>query len=417
MKLSIGYGFQKGLIESLSKYPAVKEIYGKMHKDVFGGGRWSCTLQHAGSSALKAAVKKAHEYNISFNYLLNGADLNGLEQTIHGQKTIRHFLDFLSDLKIDSVTVTSPYLLRLIKKQYPELKIRISAFAMISSANEAVQWEQLGADILVISAIACNRNFGVLSAIRESVNCELELIANAACLQNCIFEKDHMNLLSRGSRSTDPLKGFQIDYCFLHCSYKRLRDPVNFIKACWIRPEDIALYEKLGYTNFKIVERSSPAEMILKRVSAYSQGHFDGNLYELIAPVAQISKQHGASNEMKLRLLTTMFRPDKIKLSSLSSIFKYSQLILNSGYPSKEPPVHIDNSRLDGFLSHIKEKCNGFCKSCTYCENIAKNVIRINDNYKKTCLTLAEKLDNGSVDSTHWLPPNKRSFYERSHCK
>ncbi|NLL13224.1 MAG: hypothetical protein GX267_07460 [Fibrobacter sp.] len=195
MNLSVGFGFQSGIIETLAKFPEVTEIYGKMHHDIFGGGRWSCTLQQAGYRDLTKAVKLAHKHRISFNYLLNSADPNGLEQTIAGQKKIRKFLNFLSSIQIDSVTVASPYLLRLIKKQYPEFKVRVGAFAQISSVDQALKWQDLGADILVISAISCNRSFDRLAAIKNSVTCTLELIANANCLQNCIYEKDHMHLL------------------------------------------------------------------------------------------------------------------------------------------------------------------------------------------------------------------------------
>jgi collagenase-like PrtC family protease len=147
MNLSVGFGFQPGIIEALSKFPEVTEIYGKMHSNIFGGRYWSCTLHYAGIHDLKKAVKLANKHHISFNYLLNCADLNGLEQTISGQKRIRNFLNFLSSIQIDSVTVASPYLLRLIKNQYPD-KVRADAFAQISSADQALKWQDLGADIL-----------------------------------------------------------------------------------------------------------------------------------------------------------------------------------------------------------------------------------------------------------------------------
>lgn len=417
MKLSVGYGFQTGLLEKLACYPEVNEIYGKMHEDIFGGGRWSCTLQYAGPDNLRKAVTLAHQYKLSFNYLLNTADLCGLEQTIYGQKRIRKFLDFLSLIRVDSLTVASPYLLRLIKKQYPDFKVRIGAFAQISSPDEASQWQDLGADILVVSAIVCNRSFEKLVAIRNSVSCELELIANASCLQNCIYERDHMHMLSRGSRSTDPLKGYLIDYCFLHCSFSKFKFPVNFIRSCWIRPEDVSIYENLGYSHFKIVERSCPSEMIIKRVQAFVNRKFDGNLLHLISPVAQISKKHGASTEMRLRMFSRMFRPDRIKVKSLIMIRKYTQLLFDNIFSDSDCPVYIDNRMLDGFLDGLRENCNGFCSTCSYCSEISRKAITINEDYREEVLRLADQLDSGATSSTHWLPPNKkRSAYERSKC-
>lgn len=408
MNLSVGFGFQSGIIEALAKFPEVTEIYGKMHSDIFGGGRWSCTLHHAGINDLKKAVKLAHKHSISFNYLLNCADLNGLEQTISGQKKIRNFLNFLSSIKTDSVTVASPYLLRLIKKQYPEFKVRVGAFAQISSSDQALKWQDLGADILVISAISCNRSFDKLAAIRNSVSCTLELIANANCLQNCIYEKDHMHLLSRSSRSSDSLKGFLFDYCFLHCSSKKLLDPINFIRSCWIRPEDISLYKKLGYYNFKIVERSSPADLIIKRVKAYSERSFDGNLLELVAPVAQITRKLGASKEMRFRLLTTMFRPDRIRIKSLLKIYKYASLLLDIDHSTADAPVIIENKKLDGFIDQLRKTCNGFCTQCSFCAKVSDQVVKIDPNYRNAVLSLSSWLDSGATDSTHWINPRKK---------
>ena len=44
----------------------------------------------------------------------------------------------------------------------------------------------------------------------------------------------------------------------LFCLDYRLREPVNYVRANWIRPEDLHHYESLGFHNFKIVERNTP---------------------------------------------------------------------------------------------------------------------------------------------------------------
>ena len=405
MQLSVAYTFEPGILSALSAFPEVTEVYGKMHEDIIGGGRWSCTLRKIKPQNLKTHVQEAHKHSISFNYLLNSADLNGLEQTRNGQKKIRAFLDFLSDIDIDSVTVASPYLLRLIRTQYSSLKTRIGAFARIASPLEARQWEDLGADTLVVSAIACNRNFKVLDSIRKAVSCNLELIANASCLQQCIYEPTHMKLLSRSSQKSDPLKGFFLDYCFLHCSYRKWQNPVNFIRSCWIRPEDLSHYEALGYTQFKIVERSCPGDLLLKRVKAYAQRSFDGNLLQLVAPVAQIRKSQGAPRELRWRMLRTMVRPDKIKIKALRQIQEYIKLILIEDF-SSTAPIYIDNKALNGFLDIIKNsRCSSdmACSECTCCPKVASEVVQINQDYRKRVLSLAKELQHGLDTSTHWL--------------
>ena len=268
MQLSIAYNSDPDLITALARFPEVREIYGKTDKDVIGGGRSTYLLRTSSKRDISHAVNLAHKHGLEFNYLLNGASLGGVEQTRQGQKKIRSLLGFLSDIKVDNITVASPYLLRLIKAQFPCFKVRVSVFASVDSAVKAKAWQEFGADKICISAIACNRDFKRLAAIRKAVSCELQLIANASCLLSCPYELTHMDMLTRSSSSTDTLKGFCLDYCFLHCSSKRLRDPVNFIRSTWIRPEDLVFYENLGYSDFKIVERGCSTRLLLRRVEA-----------------------------------------------------------------------------------------------------------------------------------------------------
>ena len=73
-----------------------------------------------------------------------------------------------------------------------------------------------------------------------------------------------------------------IDYCLLRCSRLRLTDPSQFIKSAWIRPEDLGVYEEMGYTTFKLLERGIPSSELLRRVKAYSERRFEGNLADLL---------------------------------------------------------------------------------------------------------------------------------------
>ena len=57
---------------------------------------------------------------------------------------------------------------------------------------------------------------------------------------------------------------------------------MNYLRANWIRPEDLHLYEELGYHNFKIVERNTPTQILLERVKAYAERRYDGNLLDLV---------------------------------------------------------------------------------------------------------------------------------------
>ncbi len=405
MKLSVAYTFEPGIIPTLAKFPEVKEIYGKLSRDLIGGGRSTITLRPTTRRSLASSVAEAHAHGLSFNYLINGAGLYGLEQTRRGQAAIRRQLDGLDEMGVDAVTVASPYLLRLVKKQYPRLMVRVGVFALVDTPHKVVQWEDMGADTICVSAIACNRNFTKLEAIKKASRRELQLIVNASCLLNCSHEPTHMHLLTQSSMSRGGRKGFCLDYCFLHCSSSKLRDPSLYLRATWIRPEDLHFYEEIGFHSFKIVERSCPGDLLVKRVAAYAARSFDGNLLEIAGPVAQIKREQNTPFAQRARMMTVMFKPWYVKLSALAAMKRYAEMVILHDYGRATAPVYIDNKALDGFVEGLRTRdCStADCRRCTYCSSWAEKTVRIRSGYRSDALALAEELDKGCIASTHWL--------------
>ena len=404
MHLSVAHTFERGIIPRLAAIDHVEEIFGKISDDPIGGGRSSFTMRRTGKSDLVAAVAEAHRHNLRYSYLLNTAGLSGLEQTRTGQRAIRRHLEFLDDAKVDGITVSLPYLCTLTKKLYPHWKIKIGAFAMIDSPMKARQWEDLGADELCLSSISCARNFPLLRSLRDAVSIKLQLIANASCLLSCVHEPTHMHLLSQSSGKGARHGGFVLDYCFLNCSKARLSDPLNLIKAVWIRPEDMSIYEAVGIDSFKIVERSCPGDLLTKRAQAYSSRSFEGNLWEIVGPVAQIKKESGASRMMRLRMIFSQLRPHLVNIRTLLQMKQYAEAVIPHDFGRESAAIYIDNAKLNGFLTElIEHNCNGIdCESCAVCERYSKKAIIVNDDWKRACLKMSEELNAGMYSGAHW---------------
>jgi collagenase-like PrtC family protease len=404
MSLSVAYSFEPGLIERLAEIPIVKEIYGKLPMDWIGGGRSSYTMRPVLPGALARAVSQAHRHGITFNYLINAAALYGLEQTRAGQRKIRRTLDKLAEAGVDAVTVSLPHLLAIVKNQYPRMRTRVGVFAQVDSAEKARQWEAMGADTVCLSAIACNRDFDRLASIRAAVQCKLQLIVNASCTPNCAWENTHMHLLSQSSAKGTKNRGFLADYCFVSCSQRRLSDPVAYIKSVWIRPEDLGTYVGLGYTDFKVVERSSPADLIVKRTAAYASGSFDGNLWELIAPVALIKKQQGISWWQKARMLAMIVRPRYLPVASMLGMKRFAEGVIPHDFSKGSAPVYIDNGSLEGFLGGLpQEMCRrAMCSSCGYCDEWADKAVRVDSSWNGRLRSQGQSLINGFADGTFW---------------
>jgi len=401
MKFSVACNFDPRLVEAIREYP-VYEVYGKMTSDVAGGGRASFTLPQVGRKKLKNYVRQVHQARMGFNYLLNASCLGNAEFTRSGQRDLRRLLDWLAELGVDSVTLNHPLLLKMVKKSYP-FKIRIGVFAAVNTVQRARFWEEEGADCICLEDITVNRDFQLLSRMRESVKCDLQLLVNNSCFYSCWMSNAHMNMLSHASQSKHGNRGFFLDYCVMRCSRDKLKDPVNYIRASWIRPEDLAHYRKIGYENFKIVERNSTTSLLKLRVRAYTRGQYRGNLLDLVQPYG-----HQEKEESPLRRLTRMARYFlKPRFLNPFKLLKIRKLAEKQGMltPLKvSPPVVIRNEDLNGFLTpFLSEGCKAKdCSACRYCHSIAERHVRINPGFREECLGLYSELTEDMESGRMW---------------
>jgi len=293
MKLSVACNFDPLLIEGIKDYP-VYEVFGKVTTDTFGGGRPSFYLPEVGKKEVKEYVKLCHLKGIEFDYLLNASCMGNVEFTKKGQRDLEATLDWLTDIGVDTITVATLHFLKFIKARYPHFKVRISSHRFTDNPRKVRFWQDNGADYIVISEVNIYREFRILEAMRSAAtSCELQLIVNNSCRQDCAIAGTHSECLNHASQKSSG--GFPLDYCSVFCMNYRLTEPVNYLRANWIRPEDLHYYMDIGYTNFKIVERNCPTGVLLDRVKAYAEEHYDGNLLDLVQnhayPIEKFSKR------------------------------------------------------------------------------------------------------------------------------
>jgi collagenase-like PrtC family protease len=312
---------------------------------------------------------------------LNGTCLGNKEWTIRGQRSVSGLLDWISELGVESVTVSLPYLLQLIKKRYPHLKVYVSTQACVSSLQEAEYWQDLGADRITLSVHKANRDFELLAAVGKRIKSEIQLIANLNCLRNCPFALYHGVISSHNSQTKGYGNTFAVDYPFLMCNYFRIKEPAEFIRSGWIRPEDTALYEDLGIFRFKIVSRTMSTDTLLNIIEAYSDRHYDGNLLDLFSDPR---KSEMFKKPRLLHAFRHFFHP------FLANPFRLKELAGLAGPDG----IHIDNRSLDGFLKGLLKagNCNSrSCLECGYCSQAARQAITIRD--EKSRATLIERYE------------------------
>ncbi|HAZ13065.1 MAG: hypothetical protein A2X86_09745 [Bdellovibrionales bacterium GWA2_49_15] len=405
---SVATNFDSTLVDRLKQFPVV-ELYGKLPSDYVGGGRSSYMLNQISRRKLADHVAYVRKAGLGFNYLLNAACLDNKEITTSGQKAIHRLLDWISKIGATAVTVSNPLLLRMIKQQYPHLKVRISVFAGVDHLRKAKYWEDQGADVICLDSQTVNREFRTLKTLRKSLTCGLELLVNNSCLQSCSLREPHMNLLAHSSQRGHSSGGFVIDHCIMECSRMKLEEPVNMIRADWIRPEDLKHYVEMGFDRFKIVERNLPTDIMVSRVQAYTEGRYEGNLLDLVQPYGQSkasqSDSRGGLSKKMLRSLFFLFRPFRVKIWRL---LPFQELARERGMLqelSGPPPIYIDNRKLDGFIDRFLTKgCRDVvCEECRHCHNYAERAITINSAHQQKCVGLHKKIETDLRTSKLWL--------------
>ena len=292
------------------------------------------------------------------------------DEGTHGE--LLEHLEWISSIGVDSVTVTIPYLVELLKRQFPQIRIRISTIAHVHNVARARFFESLGADSINLD-FHVNRDFRTLEAITKSVKCEVIVLSNNLCLYQCPYEYYHHDGLGHASQSYNPAHGCYIDYCTIRCTLDRLTDMSENIKCRWIRPEDLHLYEEIGIEMFKISGRAMPTERILKAATAYSSRHYEGNLHDILnCLVPKIG-------------------------------------FINAGPPGTQshgiappPELHIDNQALDGFIDFFrKQNCLSECYHCDYCRRTADRVIQFDrkkaDEYVSELSRTLQDLSSSNV--------------------
>jgi hypothetical protein len=179
-----------------------------------------------------------------------------------------------------------------------------------------------------------------------------------------------------------------------------LTDPSQFIKSAWIRPEDLAAYEAMGYTTFKLLERGIPSAELLRRVKAYSERRFDGNLAELLL-------SYGFKQPVRKESLWGLrhfWKPRQVSPLRLKPLFDLARL---QGWQSPLPecPIRVDARQIpENFLEGFRNRdCASMdCQVCGYCERIAAQAVSISPEYRTEVLGKYAEIDDAVVTGGLW---------------
>jgi collagenase-like PrtC family protease len=380
MHLLVPANWDRELISPLSRSTADIEIYGVLPTSTMGSGGSGPNIPQLTLDQASEFIKLAQSAGLTFNYLLNAPCMNNMEWHEATHRELLEHIDWICDIGVERITVAIPYLLELVKRQFPHLKVEVSTISHVNSVARAKFFESLGADAIMLDA-NINRDFKLLKAIRGAVECELGVLTNSSCLYQCPYEYYHNNTLGHASQNHNQLNGFYMDYCVLHCSLSNFSDTSQFIKARWIRPEDVPIYQDLGIDFFKVGGRAMSTEWIINATEAYSSLKYPGNLHDILNNFSP--KTRSTESGLSHTQITTIASP---------------------------PRVYIDNQALDGFIDFFKKQdCLSECNRCRYCQDVADRVVKLDqaeaDKYIATLNKLLDDLSSSNMfEAKEWCP-------------
>lgn len=369
MKYTLATNWDPALIDQIEA-DTVESVYGKLSQDIVGGGRASYLLKDTNELNISDYIRRVHEKGIEFFYLLNASCCGNHEFTRSWQREFNQFVEQLCDFGVDGVVVTIPYLVQIIKRRFPQLKISTSTFCMIDSIERAKYYEDMGVDDITVDLMQ-NRNFEFLEKLVNSVDCGITLYANHSCLFNCPFFIYHSNLGSHGSQMKHETNGFIIDFCYHSCTRYKYSSVDEIIRSRWIRPEDVGIYEAIGINKLKLSARERSTAWLLNTLNAYKNRRYDGNLLDILSGFDM-----GGEDSVNINI-KYLLRPDFADIESIASSLK-----------EKKPYIYLDNGKLDGFLEFYRQKncASSDCSSCSYCKSIANKAITIDQEEQKSFL-------------------------------
>ncbi|MFC0878029.1 U32 family peptidase [Saccharicrinis sp. FJH2] len=310
----------------------IGSVYGAIQKSVIGQARFSKKIPQLDHQELAHFVKKVHDLGIEFHYTLNSPWNGMLERYTENRNDIKTEISSIIGTGIDALVLANPYLIAFVKDNWPELKIIGSINLQTATAYRFNKLLKDGCHRVVLDRTV-NRNIRFLKMLKIQGQ-NYSLLVNSTCLFDCPLQQYHANENGALSSGSD-LNVIDTEFCLKYCISAFNQQKENFLKATWIRPEDLSLYENIGVKNLKIQGRTLEPKILLDLIRAYLNRSTPNDSLFYIFP--GFEKQFPEIS-------------DKLKNSSLDKI----------GF-------------VESFFS-TERNCSELCFTCDYCTNTFKKI-------------------------------------------
>ncbi|MBY9011970.1 MAG: U32 family peptidase [Candidatus Lokiarchaeota archaeon] len=373
----------------------VYDFYGTHDMSFTGSGRPFFLMAKRGKSEIETFINKVHDLNLKFTWLWNGECLGYYKFNSNEQTKARKELDWLDDMNVDYLTVSDPYLAEFVKLYNPKLKLKVSVIAEVNSLTRALEWAKIiGSEGVLTLSIMLNRNFTLLKEIKENVDCDIELLTNDCCLNECPYRFFHYTECSHASQTHDHLEGYYNDWATIACQNQKCFNPEQVLMSKWIQPSDLDKYIEVGIDYFKISGRRYSTKWIFNTLKAYSEKDSHRNLGEIFNGYSFVSDP--------LILAGNQFSEFSARQEKMGTEADNQGIMLS--VPDFD--AYLDGDKLGTFIKnfpHGGTRCAENCGvTCFYCNDFTEKAYSQpeggnTETYKEFMLYLYNYLNTGEM--------------------
>jgi len=351
-RLSVGTNFDPALVDSVSSIPAVRDLFGTLPFHVFGHGRPRASVPQVGRSDVEAHIRHVHSVGLRFTYLFNGCSIGGRHLRPAEQREVREHLEWAEAAGADAITVSTDWLVSLIKLKHPRLKVKVSHNAQVRTVEQARVFEGLGADMITLHQTAV-RNLPLVRRMAAAVGVPFQIICTIDCMPGCPnsigYHMSGTSTLSSSRQAPNDHNRHASGYCFSWCHLKKLEHPEEILKGGFVRPEDLGVYEAAGVHEFKLDTRVLTTPHILERAARYASRKTGGDLKRLLS-VFSLGYKTRVGGQMG---------------SGVASDVDFGRTLV------------LEGDALDGFLGRFERGlCDMGCSTCEHCRAFARTSMR-----------------------------------------
>lgn len=383
MNITVGTNWDPTLLEELANVPEVTEYMGSLPQQAIGTDRPPMKHPRASWEEIEQHISRIHETGKRFTWLLN-IPTGGREWEPGKHSRIVDYVGRIADCGADAVTVAAPGHIEIIKANFPHLQIHMSHNSGITTSAQLKAWSDLGADAACILRFK-NRLLPYVEQLVKHSAIPLQITCLSVCVPGCPAKISQYHLSITGAQCVEDGPqtvhskdghGFHVAYCHKY----RFSNPEELVKGCFIRPDDLHYFEKIGVAGVKLDSRTLPTPGIVARARAYAGQRFEGNLMDLLnvfhmagfkvpgPPPAQ-----GAAADLTDEQLGDL-------LFKAARRYDFHELL------------NFDNRGLDGWMKRMLEKpCTATCNQCDHCVDFADQAMEWNQEMRAELQTLVEE--------------------------